>query len=155
VRLTFLLDENILYHAVRGVDKHDRPDPTAAELLRAIAAICHGIFVHKCLLEKYSNALQKLRENPPRSLEAQNFIKQLLHNSAKAIWHYADLPALPEGVTAPQEDLDIIRAALLSRPILVTNDSGLRRAVKRHQDLLSLNALDAREALKLAQSERP
>lgn len=155
MRLTFLLDENILYHAVRGVDKHDRPDPSAAELLRAIATICHGIFVHQCLLDKYGNALRKLKENPPRSLDAQNFIKQLLYNSAKATRHYADLPALPEGLTAPREDLDIIRAALVSRSILVTNDSGLREAVNGHHDLLSLNALDAREALELAKSERP
>ncbi|HTV53453.1 MAG TPA: hypothetical protein VMI06_00895 [Terriglobia bacterium] len=111
--------------------------------------------MHRYLLGRYNKALRRLGENPPLSLVAQNFIKQLLHNSAKATWHYADLPALPEGVAGPQEDLDIIRLALISRPILVTNDSGLREAVKGHHDLLSLDALDAHEALELARSEHP
>jgi hypothetical protein len=153
VRLTFLLDENILYHAIQGVDRHDQPDPTAAELLKAIAVICHGIFVHKYLLERYGNAFKKLREHPPRSDAALEFIKQLLHNSAKAIWEYSHLPDLPENLTLPDEDRDIVRVALISRPILITNDSKLRETVNAHYQILGLKALDAREALELAKSE--
>jgi hypothetical protein len=155
VRLTFLLDENILYHAIRGVDQHDRPDPTAAELIKAIATICHGIFVHQSLLDRYSRTLRKLREYPPRSLDAQNFIKQLAYNSAKQRWEYGDLAALPESVSIPEEDRDIVRAGLISRPIMVTHDSGLKDAINTHRDVLGLTVFNAREALELARSEQP
>jgi rRNA-processing protein FCF1 len=153
VRQTFLLDENILYHAIQGVDRHDQPDQTAAELLKAIATICHAIFIHKYLVERYNSALKRLRERPPRSDVALDFVKQLLHNSAKAIWEYGHLPDLPENLTLPDEDRDIVRAALISKAILVTNDSKLRETVNAHYQILGLKALDAGEALELAKSE--
>jgi hypothetical protein len=65
------------------------------------------------------------------------------------------LPELPKNVSLPYEDRDMVKTALISRPILVTNDSGLRDAVNAQYEVLGLKALDAREALELAQSERP
>jgi hypothetical protein len=154
VRRTFLLDENIIYHGINGVDEHDQPDPTAANLLASITRICHKIFMHQRLLERYIQALRKLREYPPRHQQAQDFVKQLLYNSAKAGWEHGELPDLPEGVDIPAEDRDIVRAALISRPVLVTNDHDLRDAIKQNYHLLGVTVLNAREALKFANSER-
>jgi len=154
VRQTFLLDENILYHAIGGVDKHDNPDSTAAELVVVIAEMCHVIFVHPKLIERYQIALKKLRQHPPRSEEAKFFINQLLYNSAKRTCEYGELPPLPAGVQVPSEDSDIVRAAMISNSAFVTSDSGLLNAIK-NQPSLGVKAMDAREALEFAKSELP
>jgi hypothetical protein len=155
VRQTFLLDENIIYHAINGVDEHDLPDLTAAELLVAISRICHRIFVHQDLIDRYNKALRRLREEPPRSPAALRFVSQLLYRSEKQSWAQGPLPELPEGLVVPGEDRDVVRAALLSRPILVTNDRRLGEAVNGYQQVLGLKALSARGALEFAKSERP
>ena len=155
MRLTFLLDENIIYHAIRGVDKHDQPDPTAQELVTAIARICHLIALHPYLIERYTIALEKLGEHPPRSDRALNLLKGLIHNSSKLACEYDELPCLPKGVQLPREDEDVVRTALISKPVVVTNDSGLRDAINNHHEKLGLKALDARGALELAESEKP
>jgi hypothetical protein len=153
VRQTFLLDENILYHAIRRVDKHDNPDSTAADLLAAIARICHGIFVHQWMLDAYNRALRNLRDYPPRSALALLLVKQFLYNSLKrGVIEQGELPALPAGVVVPAEDEMVVRAALISRPVIVTADSELQEAVNR-QPSLGLTAMDARAALAFAQSE--
>ncbi len=154
MRLTFLLDENVLYHAIRGVDRHDKPDTTAAELIESISRICHRILVHQCLLDRYNRALRKLRDYPPRSNEAQAFVVGLLHNTFKrGSVENCELPPLPPGVQIPSEDAEIVRAALISKPILVTNDSKLRDSVIAHSEALGLRAMSAQEALNFAESE--
>ena len=155
MRLTFLLDENILYHAFRGVDKHDQPDLAAQELVAAIAKICHGICVHPCLSERYHTVFKKLREHPPRSSAAVRFLKELLHNSSKRGYEVGDLPTLPEGVELPREDEEIVCAALISKPVFVTADDELKDAINNQHDKLGLEALDASKALALAESEKP
>lgn len=154
MRQTFLLDENILYHAIRRVDKHDKPDSTAAELTDAIGRVCHVIFVHPWLIERYQTALKKLREHPPRSLAAQNFLTQFLHNNLKRVCGYGELPPLPVGVEVPREDENIVRVALISHPVVVAEDTELREAIRNHP-ALGLRAMDTREALEFARSERP
>ncbi len=158
MRQTFLLDENIIYHAIRGVDEHNQPDTTTAELLVAIAKICHGIFVHQHLLDAYNKALKSLRDYPPRSPIALFFVKQLLYNSSKrGAVRQGELPPLPLAArkppAVPREDEWVVQAALISSPILVTNEAGLRDSVNGHRDALGLRAMDAREALNFAESE--
>ena len=155
MRLTFLLDENIIYHAIRGVDKHDNPDLTAQELVEAIARICHGILVHSCVNERYQTVFKKLREHPARSSAAIKFLAELLHNSSKRGYEFGDLPSLPSGVQLPREDEEIVRAALISKPVVVTNDTDLKDAINNHYEKLGLKARDARGALELAESEKP
>jgi rRNA-processing protein FCF1 len=146
VRYQFLLDENILYHAARGVDEHDRPDKTAADLIRSIARICHGLTIHQLLLEKYWRILQKLRQQLPSASQALFFITVFMKNLAKRTLEYDELPELPAGVRIPRKDEPIVRAALISFPIIVTADEELRDAI-RNQPVLGLTALNAKEAL--------
>lgn len=154
MRQTFLIDENILYHAIRGVDKHDKPDSTAADLIEAIGRICHVIVVHPILIQRYQTALKKLREHPPRSEEVKYFLKQLLYNNLKRTCEYEELAPLPAGVQLPSEDRDIVQAALISHPVVVTADSELEDAIKSHP-ALGLRAMDTHKALEFAKSERP
>ncbi len=151
MRYSFLLDENIIYHAARGVDKHDNPDETAAELVRSIARICHGITIHKFLFDRYWQIVQKLKSHRSSASEALSFISLFMVNPAKRTLEYGDLPELPAGVQIPRKDADIVRAALISHPIIVTADERLRDAIKS-QPMLGLTALSPKEALEFAKS---
>ena len=61
MRLSFLLDENILYHAIRGVDLHDRPDDTATRLIHAIVGACHSLVIHEVVRVRYIKILDRLK----------------------------------------------------------------------------------------------
>jgi hypothetical protein len=154
VRYQFLLDENILYHAARGVDEHDNPDNTARELVRAIARICHTLFVHRVLFERYWNILQKLKTDRSSASEASFFINMFMKNLAKRTLDFQGLPELPPSVAIPAEDTHIVKAALISRPIIVTADDELRDAI-RNQPALGLTALGPKEALDLVGTNPP
>jgi hypothetical protein len=149
------LDENIVHHAIKRVDRHDRPDSTAAELLEAIGRICHLVVIHVPeMLGRYHTALMRAREDPPRSPEALYFLKQLAYNSSKRVLEYGELPAAPADFMEPSEDEHIVRAALISHPVIVTADSDLEVAIEEHPHW-GLKAMDAHEALEFAKSESP
>lgn len=149
---SFLLDENILYHAVRGVDRRDRPDTTSAELLLRIAENCHHICLDQQLLTRYWRHLQRLVDEPAPAFQPLNFILEFLHNSAKAHVDYHEPPDLPDEITVPREDTYVVRAALLTKSVLVTADDELRNSVN-NQGELGVRALTPSEALELARDQ--
>jgi len=154
LRLTFLLDENVLYHAVRGVNEHDEPNFSAMEFLKEVARICHQFSAPHLMYEKYFGIVQKLKSDPPSSTAALRFVIQLLSNSSKLIYEPQGVPELPEGIRIPHEDIDVVRAALASRSIVVAADSELRDAIN-NQPVLNLRALTPKQAIDLARSESP
>jgi hypothetical protein len=151
VKHRFLLDENILYFAIYGVDEHDQPDLTSAELVRRIGANCHRIVVNNFLRERYwvpiNQAINEGRR--PRAMEPVSFIVQLQMNSEKWSLELSDCPELPAHVDVPAEDIHIVRLALLSQTIIVSGDAELRAAVNG-TPVLGLRALTPSEALVLA-----
>lgn len=128
MKQTFLLDENILYLAIKEVDEHDRPDTTAAQLLRLIGQNCHRITSDHQLGKRYYRHLDRLLGAGKFHLQALSFIKQILHNSAKSLIEVQEPPELPEGVVLPKEDMHIVRAAMISHPLIVTADAELKDA---------------------------
>lgn len=146
---TFLLDENILYFAVKGVDEHENPDLTSAELLRLIAENCHKFILDRELANRYWRHIKELEQIPEPLQEAIALMRQLIINSEKGIWQFENPPPLPPGTNFPREDLHVITAALISWPIVVSGDPGLRDAING-QPALDLTALTPREALGLA-----
>ena len=74
----FLLDLNIIYHAVRGVDRHDLPDTTCTELLLLIGKNCHRIVVNTYLYDEYLSRLRDLFAVKAPSLSPIFFVNQLL-----------------------------------------------------------------------------
>jgi hypothetical protein len=150
VRLKFLLDENILYHAIRGVDQHDRPDDTATRLVLTIVEICHSLVIHNEVMVRYLRILGKLKRERAPHLPPGYFFNQLLKRADKRSFEYEDLPALPEGCgDIPRKDEYLVRAALISRPLLVTADEPLYDAVRGHPEL-RIEVLRPREALQRA-----
>jgi predicted nucleic acid-binding protein len=153
LRYKFLLDLNVIYDAVRGVDRQDDPDQSAVRLLDLMAVICHGITIHTTLIGEYLSRLNRLKLARPTHLDPVGFIKQFIVNSAKRNFEYDNLAELPAGVTVPREDEHLVRAALISHPIVVTEDTGLHAAINSHPSL-ALRALTIKEALDFVVRER-
>jgi hypothetical protein len=150
VKHNFLLDENILYHAIRGVDLHDQPDDTATRLVLAIVEVCHSLVIHNDLMVRYIKILGKLKQERAPHLPPGYFFTQLLKRADKRTFEYEALPTLPEGCSdIPRKDEYLVRAALISGPLLVTTDGPLYDAVRGHPEL-GIEVLWPNEALQRA-----
>jgi hypothetical protein len=150
VKHRFLLDFNIIYHAVRGVDEHDQPDMTCAELLLLIGRNCHTMVVNSYLYEQYLARIYQLFNTKAPALPPIYFVGQLLFKAEKFSQEMNDPPLIPDGVSVPREDIQIVRSALASHPILVAADGELRDAVNK-SPILGVRAVRPAEALVLAQ----
>ena len=148
----FLLDENILYHAIKGVDQHENPDTTATEFVLLVARNCHRIWLNHELAARYWHHLSGLTRHHAPALEPVQFMTQFMKNSAKVHEGYGDPLELPTDVKVPAEDVIIVRAALLSNAVIVTADNELELAVNS-QPKLGVRALKPRQAIELAKEE--
>ena len=126
----FLLDENILYEAIKGVDLHGRPDPTSTDLVRLIRENCHSIVLDRELAGRYLHHLSRLQEEPVRKMEPLDFLKEfVLLNSAKRTWESTKGVAVPPEARIPKEDIHIVRLAMVSSALVVTSERELRDAI--------------------------
>lgn len=146
---SFLLDENILYHSIKGVDLYGNRDLSAMELVVLIARNCHHIRYNSFLLGRYRAHLAALRNEPTRLLEPAFFEILFFENSLKAVREDAEPPDLPASAHIPSEDIDVVRAALVSHPKFITNDPELREAINGCQQL-HLTALTPQQAMEFA-----
>lgn len=136
MRHNFLLDENILYHAIRGVDLHDQPDDTATRLIQTIVEVCHSLVIHEVVRVRYIKILDRLKGQRSRYLSPAYFFNQVLKRAEKRSFEYEGLPTLPDECgDVPRKDEYLVRAALLSHPLLVTSDEDLYKALKKHPEL--------------------
>jgi hypothetical protein len=150
VKYHFLLDENLFHFAIKGVDAHGNPDLTCTQLLLLIASNCHRIIMSTFLRKRYIVHLESLKQEKAGVLQPTFVVAQLIHNSTKFVMQYDNPPQLPAGCAIPAEDVDVVRAALISHPKFVTGDEELRQAIN-HCAALYLNAIDPTTALVLAQ----
>lgn len=118
-----------------------------------MARICHSITIHSSLYGEYLSRLNRLKVVRPTHFEPIHFIKMFITNSSKRNLEYGDLPKLPPNVKVPREDELLVRAALISHPIIVTEDAELHSAIN-NQSSLSLRAFTVREALDFVNHER-
>lgn len=145
----FLLDENVLHHAVKGVDAQNNTDFTAAQLVLLIGQNCHRIVVNGFLHGRYLAHIKDLEASKSGVLQPLFFLKELIRNSAKVVWEHQDPPQLPNCPGIPREDADMVRAALVSRPVFVTAEANLKSAINECE-ALHLRAVDPAEAIPLA-----
>lgn len=146
----FLLDENILHFAIKGVDNKNRPDTSSTELVRLIGQNCHKIVVNKFLLDRYWLQIVRIQKERVRfATEPVSFINELLRKAEKWSFEYADCPDVPEAAKVPAEDIEIVKLALLAHVIIVTGDGPLRTAVNS-VPTLEIKAITPPEALLLA-----
>jgi hypothetical protein len=145
----FLLDENIFHHAIKGVDRNDRPDLTCTKLVLQIASNCHRIILNGFLRERYRVHLRGLMTHRPGVLQPLFVLNELVLNSLKVVNELDQPPMLPSSCDVPAEDIEVVRAALISHPKFVTSDHKLMAAINRCE-ALHLRALSPSEAIILA-----
>ena len=148
----FLLDENILYFAVKGVNTSGAPDCTATDLVDRIGSNCHRMVIDPELAGRYAKHLQTLESVRPPAMEPSRFLNEFLLNSAKAFLEPYKPAQIPQGVKVPHEDIHIVRLAVQSGALVVTEDIPLREAINT-QPVLGLQALTSEQALVLAHEE--
>ena len=145
----FLLDIMVIYHAIKGVDEAGNPDQTSGELVRLIGENCHTVVADNEISERYSQHLKKLLSIPSLLYKTTEFLSEVIYNSSKFVVEVSSAPELPPGVRVPREDEYVVRAALISHPIVVTAEQRVLRDVNT-QSLLALKAVTPAEALELA-----
>ena len=146
----FLLDINIVYYAVKGVDENRRPDETCVDLFKLILLNCHTMRMDDAVLGKYKEHLAWLQRDRESVVESLRLVISLLQNSQKAVLEPGDPPSLPQGIQVPQNDKYVVRAALMSRPTVVTCDKALKRSISENAATLGFTAVGPAEALELA-----
>ena len=146
----FLLDVMVIYFAIEEKDDRGEADETCAEFIRLIGTNCHSIIVDRVLADKYWAHASELFKRPSLLTQASSFITQVLVNSSKLMLETAEAPGLPPGVRVPKEDEYLVRAALTSKPIVVTAERKLLNAINSQAADLHLKAVTPAEALELA-----
>lgn len=147
----FLLDENILHFAIKGINEHDELDETSTELVRLIASNCHRIILNEFLRSRYWQQLNKIRGSRSGSWaqERISFINEVMHKAEKVSFEANEYPDLPHGAVIPAEDVEIVRIARIASAIVISGDDELRNQINA-QPQLGLRALRPSEALPLA-----
>lgn len=151
MKYRFLLDENILHFAIKGVDEFDQPNTTSTELVRLIGSNCHRIILNQYLIDCYWHQIAKIRaeRQKPRAMEPVAFVVGLLHKAEKCSFEANDCPELPAGVVVPRKDIEIVKIARHAKVRIVTGDGPLWDAVNG-SSLLQLQALTPVQAVPLA-----
>jgi hypothetical protein len=151
VKHKFLLDENILHFAVKGINERDERDETSIELVRRIATNCHRIVLNEFVRTCYWKQLNKMRG--PRdgswATERISFVNSFIRKAEKLSFEANEYPELPVAVIVPAEDIEIVRITLVAEAKLVTGDAGLRAALHRYPQL-NIRALHPADALPFA-----
>ena len=142
----------VLYFAIKEQNAKCEHDETCANLIQLIGQNCHRVVVNKTMREKYDSHLSELLGKPEFQVQAALFLANLVYNSAKFIIETNEPPDLPaasfEGI--PKEDRYIVRAGLISHPIIVTDEKDLRDSINERKDVLGLTAITPADALELA-----
>ena len=139
----------VLYHAIKGVDEAGNADQTCGELVRLIGANCHTVVADDELAERYSRHIKELLSIPSLLYKTIEFLGDVIYKSSKFVVEESPAPELPPGVKVPREDEYVVRAALISHPVVVTSEKRVLRDVNT-QSALGLRAVTPTEALELA-----
>ncbi len=146
---SFLLDENLLYRSIQGVDPNGELGLASMHLVLLIAQNCHSIRYNSFLLTRYMHHLSILKNEKSKILDPLFFHRLFFGNSLKAVMEHAEPPPLPSSARIPNEDIDVVRAALVSHPKFITNDPDLMEAINSCQQL-HLTALTPQQAMQFA-----
>ncbi len=142
----------VLFFAIKEENAKREHDETCANLIQLIGQNCHRIVVDRTMRGKYLDRLAEFFGQPQYQTPTALFLSNVVYNSAKFIIETSEPPDLPaatlEGI--PKEDHYVVRAGLISRPIIVTDERDLRDSINERQDLLGLKAITPAEALELA-----
>ena len=127
-----------MYLGIKGTDEKGNKDSTTAELLLLILKNCHKIIVDKELNRRFMTHLKKL-EKISRDESVipgmKEFVRNLLQNKDKIIWHFSPLSEAPDEDTMPRKDIHVVRAGYSFKAKIVTADKELAQAISSSTSL--------------------
>lgn len=155
---TFVLDENILYLAVKGINEKKEKDITSSKLLILILKNCHKVVVGKELnrrYEKHLKNLERISRKEPVIPEMESFVRNLLHNKDKIVWHFSPLGPAPDEEQMPRKDIHVVRTGYHFKATIVTVDEELAQALSDSPKLKKegVIVLYPRDAITLAEEK--
>jgi hypothetical protein len=142
----------VIFFAIKEENAQQQRDTTCASLIDLIGQNCHSVVVDKTISQKYNSRLSEFVSQPHYLTHAALFLANVVHNAQKFVIEKLEPPEIPTGLVGqiPNEDRYVVKAALISHPIIVTDESALRDAINRNHELLGLKAITPAEALELA-----
>lgn len=151
---TFVVDENIIYHAINGVDHQNNTDTSSALFLELLAKNCHKIYWEKRMIQKYLKIIGKIkRERKPNPVPKFDLLmNQILLNQSKYTWVENEVPVLDDQTGVSSEDIFLIENSLHSGFPIVTNDGTLKEEIAAKENL-NIEILTAKEAIPLVSQE--
>ncbi len=130
----FILDENVVIFAQLGLDEHDHPDTTCADLVQRIINICHTLVVDDVLWQKYDAQLNSLgHQRPEMGAHLMRVLLNALLTTDKITGFGHDAAPFEEEHRVPigsQKDTYLVRLAVESGAMLVTADAPLRDGLR-------------------------
>jgi hypothetical protein len=102
--------------------------------------------------EKYERHLSELFARPEYQMRVALFLADVIYRPEKFVVETSRPPEIPVAAAnaIPKEDHYVVRAALISRPIIVTDEEKLRNRINAQSGVLGLRAVSPSEALELA-----
>jgi hypothetical protein len=128
----FVLDENILYLAIKGTDERGERDTTSTRLLLLILKNCHKIVVDAELNRRYRKlirTLERISRAEPVIPEMENFVRNLLQNKDKVMWHFSSLAPVPDEEKIPRKDIHVVRTGYHFEAKIITVDKELAEGI--------------------------
>ncbi|VVB85071.1 Uncharacterised protein [uncultured archaeon] len=157
MKYKFIVDENIFYCAVRGVDEHNNKDYSSARFLMLLQKNCHKMHLDKEYNRHYEKNIQNklesisLKESDILGVGVAKIIQDIIHNSDKTIRKFSASLQFPNEAAIPRKDVYIARCANHFSAKIVTLDKDFRDAVNNHTFLNQngVKALHPKDAIKL------
>lgn len=155
MKYKFIVDENIFYCAVRGVDEHDKKDISSARFLVYLLKNCHRIYLDKKCNSRFQKSIltkiQRISKTEPVLPGMDLLIQEIIHTSGKINWDYSDSPQFSEEKNIPRKDLYIARCANHFSARIVTLDREFMEKINDHAYLRSkgVTAIRPEEAITL------
>ena len=147
----FILDENVIILAQKLENDRGEKDSTCYDLLDQIIKICHPIVVDLILWRKYMRQLGGFQTTP----HLAGVLKSPTLPAGKLAFQQ-DTPQFDEETDIPQgsqDDVEIVRLAVVTRAILVTTDQPLINDLKTAgiPEIYNLQVVSPGDALNLLQ----
>ena len=157
MKYKFVLDENVFKHALNRVDKYNKPDDSAMNLLRDISNNCHRIILDKKLNRVFINVLEKLKSTKAERNDRFLFaLMKIKINGQKYLFQdyvAKDLEDFQGIENMPDDDAFMAKLAIEEGAhYIVTSDENFETAIKNNDFLAcqKIFSLDVKEGLKKA-----
>ncbi|MBI3099531.1 MAG: hypothetical protein HYY93_15090 [Planctomycetes bacterium] len=154
MKYLFLLDENVLRHAVASAGMYGKPDAPTAQVIRLIGQNCHSVVLDPEIRSRYRRHLDEIGsltwDHAGFALSVLTSFFGLLGTAEKVGEDPLSPPLLETQIeeAIPVKDRFAVRAAVRHHAILVTNDDTLRARVDefvtpRFPDVRALHPTEA------------